>query len=339
MLSGRLRKRVRALLAGFLYHLGFCRLWWFVETRMRRRKPVCVLGLHRVLNDRDRNASHSQDAIVLRTSTFVKLLEYLKDHFALVSGEALFSPQGLNSTSKPFCVVTFDDGWIDNYTDALPELRRVGVPATLLVATSYLGTGHTFWVERLRAALAGPNADAIRAQIASLAGASLDIDEEAVIEYLKHMPSAQRDQTLQPLLNSHEAASVDRMMTWEQLREMSNAGVEIGGHTATHPLLTYESDDTVQRELSDSRQALEERLGVKAQSFAYPNGDFDARIRQAVIDAGYSCAYTTRSGWYTLGSDPFRVPRYLLHEGNVTGVDGEFSPAMFNLTIAGWRKG
>jgi peptidoglycan/xylan/chitin deacetylase (PgdA/CDA1 family) len=339
-MSGKLRKRVRSLLAGFLYNSGVSKLWWVFASRARNRKLVCVLGLHRVLADDDCRDSHSQGAIVLRTQTFTKLLEYLKEHFALLPGDALFSPQALGPAPKPYCVVTFDDGWIDSYTDALPELRRVGVPATLLVATSYLGSDQTFWVERLRAALAGPRADHVRAQLAALAGASLGIDEEAAIEYLKRMPSARRDEILHQLLGSAEAASsIDRMMTWEQLREMSDAGVEIGGHTSTHPLLTYESAETVRRELSESRQALQQRLGVKPQSFAYPNGDFDARVRQAVVDAGYACAYTTRSGWYTPGSDLFTVPRYLLHEGNVTGVDGEFSPAMFNFTIAGWRKG
>jgi peptidoglycan/xylan/chitin deacetylase (PgdA/CDA1 family) len=128
-------------------------------------------------------------------------------------------------------------------------------------------------------------------------------------------------------------------MTWEQLGEMHSAGVEIGGHTATHPLLTFESDESVRQELSGSKQAIERRLGISVRSFAYPNGDYDDRVRLAVRKAGYACAYTTRSGWFTPGDDLYSIPRYLLHEGNVTGPDGEFSPAMFEFTIAGWRRG
>jgi peptidoglycan/xylan/chitin deacetylase (PgdA/CDA1 family) len=298
------------------------------------------LGLLRVLTDDDRRNSHSQDAIVVRKATFIILLAYLKDHFELLPSEALVSGQDAGTGEKPACVVTFDDGWFDNYTVALPELLRFRIPATLLVATSYLGTSQTFWVERLLAALSGPQAAGILAEIARKKGVSADIDGEAAIEYLKHMPAAQRNEILTSLLPVDSgAAGPDRMMSWEQLRKMGRDGIDIGGHTATHPLLTYESDEAVRRELNECREVLQQKLGTAVRSFAYPNGDFDGRVRQAVANAGYGWAYTTREGWYVRGEDPYTIPRYLLHEGNITGPDGKFSPAMFSFTIAGWRRG
>ena len=71
-------------------------------------------------------------------------------------------------------------------------------------------------------------------------------------------------------------------------------------------------------------------------AFAYPNGNWDPRVRQAVIAAGYECAFTVRPGWHRRDADPFTMDRILLHEGNVTGRDGSFSPAMFHLTLTGW---
>ena len=70
-------------------------------------------------------------------------------------------------------------------------------------------------------------------------------------------------------------------------------------------------------------------------TFAYPNGNWDERVRQLVKEAGYERAFTTRPGWYDQRQDPYTIRRILLHEGNVTDRDGRFSPAMLSLTLAG----
>jgi peptidoglycan/xylan/chitin deacetylase (PgdA/CDA1 family) len=129
----------------------------------------------------------------------------------------------------------------------------------------------------------------------------------------------------------------DQMMTWEQVVEMSRNGVEFGGHTMTHPLLVYETDEAVEREVRECKQTVEEKLGRKVRGFAYPNGDWNDRVRRKVADAGYACAFTTERGWHRPGQDRFTIRRLLVHEGNVTGFTGKFSPAVFNLTLTGWR--
>jgi peptidoglycan/xylan/chitin deacetylase (PgdA/CDA1 family) len=163
-------------------------------------------------------------------------------------------------------------------------------------------------------------------------GASPDL--EKLIDNLKHTASADRAQLLDGLLpaDACNGCSVDRMMSWDAVVEMSEAGITFGAHTVTHPLLPYEDEATVEREIRDAKLMLEEKLQTQVRAFAYPNGDWTPAIRERVRAAGYEWAFTTRHGWYRYGRDPCTIPRVLLHEGNVTGRNGKFSPAMFTLT-------
>jgi peptidoglycan/xylan/chitin deacetylase (PgdA/CDA1 family) len=95
----------------------------------------------------------------------------------------------------------------------------------------------------------------------------------------------------------------------EDLREMALSGWEIGSHTITHPHLTELSDDALREEVAGSKTAIEEDLNLPVTSFAYPYGDWDQRVHQAVADAGYSYAVTTNRGVVTTSGDPLSIPR------------------------------
>ena len=117
---------------------------------------------------------------------------------------------------------------------------------------------------------------------------------------------------------------------------MEREGIEIEAHSVTHPLLIYEDDSTVRRELQVGKEILEQKLGKKIRAFAYPNGTWDVRVRDMVQQAGYECAFVVQRGWHRQGDDPFTIRRILLHEGNVTGPDGRFSPSVLSLRLSGW---
>ena len=159
------------------------------------------------------------------------------------------------------------------------------------------------------------------------------------MECLKRMPAKRRDAILQrglPAVESDGRGQIDSMMTWEQAREMSRAGVEMGAHTVSHPLLSYEEPATVECELRLSKQMVEEKLGKPVRAFAYPNGDWNDRVSKQVEQTGYRCAFTTHPDWHDSRENQFTISRVLLHEGNITTQDGKFSPAMLNLALAGW---
>jgi len=110
-----------------------------------------------------------------------------------------------------------------------------------------------------------------------------------------------------------------RMLSAPELRGMQEAGMEIGSHTVNHVRLTEADDLTLNRELSDSRQQIEDALGQPVFSFAYPYGAWDARCADAVAAAGYAAACTTRTGWAMRDGDPYRLRRLTVFNVDTTG--------------------
>jgi peptidoglycan/xylan/chitin deacetylase (PgdA/CDA1 family) len=337
-MAARVRRFLHFLLAELLYYSGSLAVWRFFRTRVCGRGHICVLGFHRVLSESEIPRSNSLPAIVMKESTFINLLEYVKQRFQVIGIEGIQQPS--QNGSSPCCILTFDDGWKDNYTRAYPWIRDCGVPATIFLTTGLIGGEDTFWVERLIEAWRDP-VSRQRLQLYAadrLATGEIVPGVDYIIEYFKRMPSAQRDQVLSPLLSdgsqTRRTDSADRMLSWDEVTEMSQGGIEFGAHTVTHPLLPYEDEATIEREVREAKVTLEEKLKKRVRAFAYPNGDWNPRARESVAAAGYECAFTTQQGWYQRGQDPYTIHRILLHEGNVTGRNGEFSPAMFALTLA-----
>lgn len=342
-ITSKLRRFLHHLAAGLLHYSGALRLWRFFRQKILRKNEVCVLGVHRVLREEEKNRSNSLDSIILREATFVKALEYITRRFYVVSLDTFLESETRDiRLSRPLCLLTFDDGWRDSYTVAYPWLKKFGLPATMFITTGFVGAQVSFWVEQVvgvwRSSSPRERTRSLLTAIIPEQGQATRLEE--IIEYLKHMPAEKRQCILQQLVPMQEERNrhdeVDQTLTWDQVIEMSHEGIDFGAHTVTHPLLTYEDDMTVERELRVAKQTLEEKVGKKVRVFAYPNGDWDDRVRQWVEQTGYECAFTTRQGWYRSGQDRYTVRRIMLHEGNVTGRHGQFSPAMFNLTLAAW---
>jgi peptidoglycan/xylan/chitin deacetylase (PgdA/CDA1 family) len=206
-------------------------------------------------------------------------------------------------------VVTFDDGFADNAEVAAPILRAHRVPAVFFVATSYIDDGQPFWfndlVRRLKAAPAHQCID-LAAQRVALGPA----EERAQITYrvlshLKRVPDAARRQFLEQVADEMPLPSEDgdpwsRPMDWQQVRELHAAGHEIGSHTCTHPILAQmESAGQLTKELQESRARIEQMVGAKCESLAYPVGGASAispGVLAAVRAAGYGMACTYQAG-------------------------------------------
>jgi peptidoglycan/xylan/chitin deacetylase (PgdA/CDA1 family) len=112
----------------------------------------------------------------------------------------------------------------------------------------------------------------------------------------------------------------------EDLRALERAGMEIGSHGVSHSALTECSSTALRHELEDSKAALEDLLGREVQSFAYPYGRYDERVREAVRAAGYTRACTCRSGWVRADDGPLDIRR--------VAVLGDDTPARF-----AWKVG
>lgn len=117
------------------------------------------------------------------------------------------------------------------------------------------------------------------------------------------------------------------LMSWQQLGEAHQAGIEIGSHTLTHPQLDLLSEAALQQELQESKNALEDQLSISVTSFAYPFGYYRQGTRQAVIAAGYSNACAVRYALSSLKDDPYTLARIIIKDVNIDAFDAQLAGA------------
>jgi len=119
--------------------------------KIAHQGKILILVYHRVLRDREEKTQLVQPGMYVTDTVFEKQIQFLCDNYEMVSFESLLKlwrDKGVNRFTR-YCVITFDDGWADNYTCAFPILKRHHVPATIFLATSYIGTNQRFWTDKI----------------------------------------------------------------------------------------------------------------------------------------------------------------------------------------------
>lgn len=222
--------------------------------------------------------------------------------------------------------ITFDDGYTDNHSQALPILRRHGLSATFFVATGFLDGGR-MWNDTVIEAVRRFDGDRIDLQ--ALDGFSQDptaiwpigsIDQrrqaiESIIGRIKYAPPDQRLVLAnQVALRLRVKLPDDLMMTSQQVRGLRREGMQIGAHTHNHPILARLEPGAARLEIARSKQALEDLLGEAVDMFAYPNGrpglDYSAQSVSIVRELGFAAAVSTAKGAANSRSDLFQLPRF-----------------------------
>jgi peptidoglycan/xylan/chitin deacetylase (PgdA/CDA1 family) len=211
--------------------------------------------------------------------------------------------------SRPFAVLTFDDGYRDNVEHAAPVLRRHGVPWTLFVATDFAGgTGRLWWLEleeavarldRVSLALAGETID-LPCQTAREKWAAF----ETIYWRLRAGPEhllREKVAVLADLAGIDSAALVRELcLGWPELEALAkDPAVTIGAHTRSHPMLAKHDEASARAEIGDSKSIIERKLSRRVGHFAYPVGDetsAGAREFRLAREAGFTTAVTTRPG-------------------------------------------
>jgi len=130
---------LRKIASSMLYYSGV------VEVYSRFFRGGIILGYHHVLPKNDARIQFLQPGMYVTTETFEKHLAYLKEKFTIGSFSDIFRMNRF----KSLCVITFDDGWEDNYTHAFPLLLKYGVPATIFLSTNMIGTTDWPWPDRI----------------------------------------------------------------------------------------------------------------------------------------------------------------------------------------------
>lgn len=215
-----------------------------------------ILMFHRV-ND------HDTDCLSVRVGVFDEMLHAFKNNYNVISlAQLVNTVSGGQKIEEGTVVITFDDGYKDNFSCAVPLLVKYGLPATFFVTSRYIGTDRVFpW------------------DLGNTAG--------------------------NPLMN------------WDEVRELSRMGFDIGGHTSNHVNLGIVPIEEARREIVESKLEIEAAIGRKITSFAYPFGaknNIREEIYPIIREAGFTCCCSGYGGKVTANCDAYRLTRVPVYQ-------------------------
>ncbi len=275
--------------------------WGPVVLRKRTTPKFVILSYHRV------GTSGIPLYCQLAPKLFEAQMKYLRANYPILSitdiHERLRCPTG----AQMGVAVTFDDGYLDTYTEAYPILKRYDIPATIYVVAGFVETGRVGWYDRLFLLLRHYPFDKLDLLLDRPRRFELGSEQsrrraaEKIVAFLRAVPDHKRVeicQQLEGMVQMSEQELAGRMMSWDQVREMRSAGMSFGSHTMTHRVLSQLKVEDREYELSASKVLIEDRIGGPVEDFAYPFGkraDYGPTARE-LQSFGYRSAVTAESG-------------------------------------------
>jgi peptidoglycan/xylan/chitin deacetylase (PgdA/CDA1 family) len=271
-------------------------------------RDLRILAYHRVLPLDDLDTyEFDPDLVSASAAAFRRQMRFVADRFRPLSFRELAArlDRGLG-IERDSIIVTFDDGYEDNYSVAFPILRECGVPATFFLATGHVDRGSPYRYDWLAHALLSGNGYLRVAEIGlECALPQTRTQRVALVTTMLHRIKA-LSQSDQDVVIERSCAELGlpipaqhphcRPMQWHQAREMAQAGMEIGSHGVTHRMLAKLDHADIVRELVESKASIERETGTAVCVVSYPvggNDAFDRRVIEAAQSAGYryACSY------------------------------------------------
>jgi peptidoglycan/xylan/chitin deacetylase (PgdA/CDA1 family) len=291
------------------------------------RPAVYVLTYHRVGNWRE--TAFDSGTFTCDAERFREHLTVIKERFDVIDLDRLRHQQESGTPpSRPLALITFDDGYRDNYDTAFPILKDMGLSALFFLPTGFIGTSHVPWWDEVAWTIRHARVSRIE-----LPGLPEPIDIDAgdparatsrVLKWVKRnesMPLPDRVDTVKRVSNPPERprdGGVGLLLSWDEARTMHRAGMGIGSHTHTHRLLSQLTSAEQEKELADSKEILEGELRAPVDSVAYPVGGhycYTHETRHLARKLGYRVGFNHTNAVAELPvPDSMDVNRLIVHD-------------------------
>jgi peptidoglycan/xylan/chitin deacetylase (PgdA/CDA1 family) len=290
--------------------------------------------------------------MALSKKNFQEILELLiRRFFPIALDEAVEElKKGIDLPERAVSL-TFDDGYLDNFTVALDILNKYSVKSTFFIPVNQIENQEIHWWDLLYQ-IGTENPD----DLATLADQQKALPQEMISlikemsrkKYMEHgsvyrecvrlvngMNATKREQFIAGLKRlSIPKHSQRLLLNWDEVREISRQGHEIGSHTLNHRLLTQLDEVDARKEIFESRAVLSKKIGKEVVGFSYPRGEWNQTVAEFVAQAGYSYAVTTRYGRNSNGADVFGLAR--LNISDYQGIRASMAKTMYYLEVAGF---
>jgi peptidoglycan/xylan/chitin deacetylase (PgdA/CDA1 family) len=294
--------RQREILAQVLKYGGGLHLL----DRYWGKNRLTVLGHHRITNPHAPDFFGFAANVSATPEAFEQQLAWIAKRFNVIDLPTLrahiVDKQPL--PERPL-LITFDDGYMDNYTNALPLLKKYGFPAVIFIVTGSMDKPSPLWwdicAESFRRTAKGSADLPLLGQQTFETAEAKNAVMRQMMQALKLIPEQEKQAKVVELQAVLDVTLPDTSMFfgWAQVRELVKQGIACQPHTVTHPILTRIPEDEMRWQVAQSRIQIIERSGQEVIAFAYPNGstaDYSPAAMQALRAAGYAMAFTLTPG-------------------------------------------
>jgi peptidoglycan/xylan/chitin deacetylase (PgdA/CDA1 family) len=282
---------------------------------------VAIIMYHSVMSDPS-SARMTLGDIIHSTEVFRGQMEVIERHFHTVSlDDVLLFLKGEKILPPRAVVVTFDDGYADNYQAANDILSPLGIPGVFYVTVDCIDKQRLPWPALMRYAFLTSKRDRWTepdGPVWALSSTQHRLQAfDRVTEYCSKLSGTPQDQfveSLQRQLETEPPRPLQRlMMTWDEVRGLARSGHTVGSHTMTHPNMAYLAENDARTELVESKRRLAQELAAPIVHFSYPCPALQPHWVDRTVNAsrqiGYQTAVTTNRGMVTRQDDPLCLRR------------------------------
>ncbi len=297
----------------------------YTVSRLYLNRPgngshLIILNYHRIRPDEPFSSRFDDGVFGPTRSEFAAHMEWMTGQYRILSLQELVTCGAEGRIPKRSALVTFDDGYADNYTRAYPVLKALGIPAILFIPSNLIETRSLGWWDLIAYLVKNSSTDSIRFD-----GERIEVGRNgkqaiAALQTKFHGYDILRIAGAIRELSERSGVEVPRrelqdaeLLTWEQIREMHSNGIGIGSHTHNHCVLSALDADAQKREMEESKAMLESRLRSKVATIAYPvgsSGCYTGETKAIARKLGYEAAFPYNTGLNRLSDiDMFDLKR------------------------------
>jgi len=225
--------------------------------------------------------------------------------------------------------ITFDDGYENNYIECFPVIEKYSLPATIYLTTGYIDSNELFWWDKLRIYLEISKKNVLKFEKLSFnirRKYGKKIANRKISSFIKKLETQKREEIMDKIkfaLEIESDSSInsikytnDKILTWEQIKDMKKSNVEFAAHTINHVILPLVTIDEVKHEIIGSKMDIEKELNTPIVHFAYPNGDYCNQIKDILFEVGFQTGVTATGTYFDQNADPLILPRISIGKDN-----------------------
>lgn len=263
---------------------------------------LTILAYHGIV-DKDSEYKYNDGCVSCGVDAFDRQMRYVQKHYNVINFRILKDYiHGTKSINKPLLIITFDDGYANNHFNAFPILKKYGLTAVVYLVTDYVNTNKLFWFDELYYYFKCTKKDELDLRVyggKKWYCSNKNTMNETVVSvsaFVNTLEEGKRNKVMNSIKEQLDVSTPKdiedvRPLTWDEVREMNNYGIELGSHSATHPILSNINEDQLLREIILSKRTIEETIKKRVLSFSIPNGqegDYTDREIVKIKKAGYS---------------------------------------------------